>query len=117
MLLWDCTEYESFLVMKQLYKGKEATNKITQKGPLQNQFLFTDTFVVHSFNKIACPCDAQINLYSSINSVSKMGSLPVARKGAVSDYLYMAWLEILSKNLPPVLMVRGNHKNVLTFYS
>ncbi|KFP72011.1 Solute carrier family 12 member 1, partial [Acanthisitta chloris] len=43
-------------------------------------------------------------------------SLPVARKGAVSDYLYMAWLEILSKNLPPVLMVRGNHKNVLTFY-
>uniref|UniRef100_A0A669PAC1 Solute carrier family 12 member 1 n=1 Tax=Phasianus colchicus TaxID=9054 RepID=A0A669PAC1_PHACC len=44
-------------------------------------------------------------------------SLPVARKGAVSDYLYMAWLEILSKNLPPILMVRGNHKNVLTFYS
>ncbi|NXC44175.1 S12A1 protein, partial [Penelope pileata] len=44
-------------------------------------------------------------------------SLPVARKGIVSDYLYMAWLEILSKNLPPILMVRGNHKNVLTFYS
>uniref|UniRef100_A0A8B9VVQ6 Solute carrier family 12 member 1 n=1 Tax=Anas zonorhyncha TaxID=75864 RepID=A0A8B9VVQ6_9AVES len=43
--------------------------------------------------------------------------LPVARKGVVSDYLYMAWLEILSKNLPPTLMVRGNHKNVLTFYS
>ncbi|KAL7980057.1 hypothetical protein Chor_001325 [Crotalus horridus] len=44
-------------------------------------------------------------------------SLPVARKGIVSDYLYMAWLEILSKNLPPVLLIRGNHKNVLTFYS
>ncbi|NXY84313.1 S12A1 protein, partial [Alcedo cyanopectus] len=44
-------------------------------------------------------------------------SLPVARKGVVSDYLYMAWLEILSKNLPPTLMIRGNHKNVLTFYS
>ncbi|XP_067327506.1 solute carrier family 12 member 1 [Anolis sagrei] len=44
-------------------------------------------------------------------------SLPVARKGIISDYLYMAWLEILSKNLPPVLLVRGNHKNVLTFYS
>nr|XP_033776240.1 solute carrier family 12 member 1 isoform X3 [Geotrypetes seraphini] len=44
-------------------------------------------------------------------------SLPVARKGIVSDHLYMAWLEILSKNLPPVLMIRGNHKNVLTFYS
>ncbi|KAJ7311014.1 hypothetical protein JRQ81_006610 [Phrynocephalus forsythii] len=44
-------------------------------------------------------------------------SLPVARKVIVSDYLYMAWLEILSKNLPPVLLIRGNHKNVLTFYS
>ncbi|XP_069480895.1 solute carrier family 12 member 1 isoform X1 [Ambystoma mexicanum] len=44
-------------------------------------------------------------------------SLPVARKHTVSDYLYMAWLEILSKNLPPVLLVRGNHKSVLTFYS
>ncbi|KAM5178354.1 solute carrier family 12 member 1 isoform 3-T3 [Callospermophilus lateralis] len=44
-------------------------------------------------------------------------SLPVARKGSVSDLLYMAWLEILTKNLPPVLLVRGNHKNVLTFYS
>ncbi|XP_026374218.3 solute carrier family 12 member 1 isoform X3 [Ursus arctos] len=44
-------------------------------------------------------------------------SLPVARKGFISDWLYMAWLEILTKNLPPVLLVRGNHKNVLTFYS
>ncbi|KAM3926410.1 solute carrier family 12 member 1 isoform 1-T1 [Leptodactylus fuscus] len=44
-------------------------------------------------------------------------SLPVARKATISDHLYMAWVEILSKNLPPVLLVRGNHKNVLTFYS
>nr|XP_034987017.1 solute carrier family 12 member 1 isoform X2 [Zootoca vivipara] len=44
-------------------------------------------------------------------------TLPVARKGIISDYLYMAWLEILSRNLPPVLLIRGNHKNVLTFYS
>ncbi|XP_027716727.1 solute carrier family 12 member 1 isoform X2 [Vombatus ursinus] len=44
-------------------------------------------------------------------------SLPVARKATISDILYMAWLEILTKNLPPVLLVRGNHKNVLTFYS
>ncbi|KAK1132421.1 solute carrier family 12 member 1-like [Acipenser oxyrinchus oxyrinchus] len=44
-------------------------------------------------------------------------SLPIARKGSVSDYLYMAWLEILTKNLPPIMLVRGNHKSVLTFYS
>uniref|UniRef100_W5N6P4 Solute carrier family 12 member 1 n=1 Tax=Lepisosteus oculatus TaxID=7918 RepID=W5N6P4_LEPOC len=44
-------------------------------------------------------------------------SLPIARKGAVSNHLYMAWLDILTKNLPPVVLIRGNHKNVLTFYS
>ncbi|XP_078252212.1 solute carrier family 12 member 2 isoform X1 [Rhinoraja longicauda] len=44
-------------------------------------------------------------------------SLPVARKGAVSSALYMAWIETLSKNLPPILLVRGNHQSVLTFYS
>ncbi|KAM9735500.1 solute carrier family 12 member 2 isoform 2-T2 [Menidia menidia] len=44
-------------------------------------------------------------------------SLPLARKGAVSSALYMAWLEVLSQDLPPLLLVRGNHQSVLTFYS
>ncbi|XP_028274253.1 solute carrier family 12 member 2 isoform X2 [Parambassis ranga] len=44
-------------------------------------------------------------------------SLPLARKGTVSSALYMAWLEALSKDLPPMLLVRGNHQSVLTFYS
>ncbi|XP_035236005.1 solute carrier family 12 member 2-like isoform X1 [Anguilla anguilla] len=44
-------------------------------------------------------------------------SMPLARKGAVSSALYMSWLETLSKDLPPILLVRGNHQSVLTFYS
>uniref|UniRef100_A0A3P9P1S3 Solute carrier family 12 member 1 n=1 Tax=Poecilia reticulata TaxID=8081 RepID=A0A3P9P1S3_POERE len=44
-------------------------------------------------------------------------SLPIARKGTISDFLYMAWLDILTKDLPPTMLVRGNHKSVLTFYS
>lgn len=43
--------------------------------------------------------------------------MPLARKGAVSSALYMSWLDTLSKDLPPLLLVRGNHQSVLTFYS
>ncbi|XP_056591773.1 solute carrier family 12 member 2 isoform X2 [Triplophysa dalaica] len=44
-------------------------------------------------------------------------SMPLARKGAISSALYMAWLDTISKDLPPILLVRGNHQSVLTFYS
>nr|XP_034182937.1 bumetanide-sensitive sodium-(potassium)-chloride cotransporter [Osmia lignaria]XP_034182938.1 bumetanide-sensitive sodium-(potassium)-chloride cotransporter [Osmia lignaria]XP_034182940.1 bumetanide-sensitive sodium-(potassium)-chloride cotransporter [Osmia lignaria] len=44
-------------------------------------------------------------------------TLPMPRKGAVSAPLYMAWLEILTRDMPPFLLVRGNHTSVLTFYS
>ncbi|XP_034955617.1 solute carrier family 12 member 2 [Zootoca vivipara] len=54
--------------------------------------------------------------HSSTASLIVM-SLPVARKSAVSSALYMAWIEALSKDLPPILLVRGNHQSVLTFYS
>ncbi|KAK9971186.1 hypothetical protein ABG768_027075 [Culter alburnus] len=44
-------------------------------------------------------------------------TMPLARKGTVSSALYMSWLDTLSKDLPPILLVRGNHQSVLTFYS
>lgn len=44
-------------------------------------------------------------------------TLPVPRKGGVSACLYLAWLEMLTRNLPPVLLIRGNQQAVLTFYS
>ncbi|XP_038609509.1 solute carrier family 12 member 3 isoform X2 [Tachyglossus aculeatus] len=44
-------------------------------------------------------------------------TLPVGRKGKCPSSLYMAWLETLSQDLrPPVILTRGNQENVLTFY-
>ncbi|XP_023294642.2 bumetanide-sensitive sodium-(potassium)-chloride cotransporter isoform X1 [Lucilia cuprina] len=44
-------------------------------------------------------------------------TLPMPRKNIVTAPLYMAWLESLSRDMPPFLFVRGNQTSVLTFYS
>jgi solute carrier family 12 sodium/potassium/chloride transporter 2 len=44
-------------------------------------------------------------------------SLPLPRKGTISAPLYMSWLEMLTKDMPPFLLIRGNQSSVLTFYS
>lgn len=44
-------------------------------------------------------------------------SLPMPRQGALSAPLYMSWLEVLSKDMPPFLLIRGNQSSVLTYYS
>ncbi|XP_052280558.1 solute carrier family 12 member 2-like isoform X2 [Dreissena polymorpha] len=44
-------------------------------------------------------------------------TLPVPRKGTCPSSLYMAWLETLTRGMPPVLLLRGNQQSVLTFYS
>lgn len=59
----------------------------------------------------------ELLLENSSESTFVVMSLPMPRKGAVSASLYMAWLEALTKDMPPTLLVRGNHTSVLTFYS
>ncbi|KAJ8973377.1 hypothetical protein NQ317_007190 [Molorchus minor] len=44
-------------------------------------------------------------------------TLPIPRKNIVSAPLYLAWLEVITKDMPPILLVRGNQTSVLTFYS
>ena len=43
-------------------------------------------------------------------------SIPVPVTDVTTPLMYMSWLEVLSADLPPVLLVRGNQTNVLTFY-
>jgi len=53
----------------------------------------------------------------SLHSNLIVVTLPVPSKSLCSSSLYMAWLEFLTRDLPPVLLVRGNQQSVLTFYS
>ncbi|XP_020283623.1 bumetanide-sensitive sodium-(potassium)-chloride cotransporter isoform X2 [Pseudomyrmex gracilis] len=59
----------------------------------------------------------ELLLENSNQSTLVVMSLPMPRKGAISAPLYMAWLEALTKDMPPTILVRGNHTSVLTFYS
>jgi len=58
----------------------------------------------------------QLLLHSRTSDLVVM-TLPMPRKGTVSASLYMAWLETLTADMPPFLLVRGNQTSVLTFYS
>ncbi|XP_070827611.1 solute carrier family 12 member 3 [Chaetodon trifascialis] len=64
----------------------------------------------------------QIRLNEVLQDYSREAALivitmPVGRTGVCPSTLYLAWLDFLSRDLrPPVLLVRGNQENVLTFY-
>ncbi|GFS24832.1 solute carrier family 12 member 1-like [Elysia marginata] len=44
-------------------------------------------------------------------------TLPMPRKGTCTAGLYMCWIDTLTRDMPPILLVRGNQESVLTFYS
>lgn len=60
---------------------------------------------------------AEILREHSTSSEMVIMTLPMPRKGATPSKLYMAWLEIMTREMPPFLFVRGNQTSVLTFYS
>ena len=60
---------------------------------------------------------AELLRHHSSESEMIVMTLPLPRKGHTSAALYMAWLDIMTKNLPPILLTRGNQEPVLTFYS
>ncbi|KAK3600460.1 hypothetical protein CHS0354_013016 [Potamilus streckersoni] len=58
----------------------------------------------------------ELKRYSTAASLIVM-SLPTPRKVQCPAGLYMGWLEILTRGMPPILLLRGNQQSVLTYYS
>ncbi|XP_075998050.1 solute carrier family 12 member 3 [Genypterus blacodes] len=90
-------------------------------GPARGQkepWMITD----QEFERNMAKSRRQIRLNEVLQDYSRDAALivitmPVGRRGVCPSTLYMAWLDILSRDLtPPVLLVRGNQQNVLTFY-
>ncbi|XP_041078373.1 LOW QUALITY PROTEIN: solute carrier family 12 member 3 [Polyodon spathula] len=59
----------------------------------------------------------EILLDNSRDAALIVMTMPIGRRGECPSSLYMAWLETLSQNLrPPVMLIRGNQESVLTIY-
>ena len=59
---------------------------------------------------------AEIAREKSETSSLVIMTLPMPKKELPSG-LYMAWIDFMTRNMPPFLLVRGNQESVLTFYS
>ncbi|KFP03766.1 Solute carrier family 12 member 2, partial [Calypte anna] len=94
-------------------KEQEVADKLKEDEPWRITDNELELYKTKTYRQIRL--NELLKEHSNMANIIVM-SLPVARKGAVSSALYMAWLEALSKDLPPVLLVRGNHQSVLTFY-
>ncbi len=65
---------------------------------------------------------AEIVRQNSSSAELVVMTLPLPKKGGSAPLppppmLYMAWLDLITRNMPPFLLVRGNQESVLTFYS
>uniref|UniRef100_A0A158R5F8 Solute carrier family 12 member 9 n=1 Tax=Syphacia muris TaxID=451379 RepID=A0A158R5F8_9BILA len=72
-----------------------------------------ELFLKHSHDAdLIVACNITINS----RFILLFSTLPVPRI-ETNCYLYMGWLEALTRDLPPILLIRGNQTSVLTFYS
>ncbi|XP_059587385.1 solute carrier family 12 member 3 [Alligator mississippiensis] len=110
-------EFEDLLAPYRLNEGQrdpEAVEALKKEAPWKVSDEDLQIYKKKSEQQIRLHEILQEN---SRNSALVVMSLPVVRKGACPSALYMAWLEILSRDLrPPIAFIRGNQQDALTFY-
>ncbi|GAB0086660.1 bumetanide-sensitive sodium-(potassium)-chloride cotransporter [Sergentomyia squamirostris] len=108
-----------------LDKPKDETIRMHEKilnGFLEGQTQGDCVVTAEELSRLQEKTYRQLRLRELLQEHSKSASLvvmslPMPRQDTVSAPLYMSWLEILTKDMPPVLLVRGNQTSVLTCYS
>ncbi|KAK9507421.1 hypothetical protein O3M35_007276 [Rhynocoris fuscipes] len=116
--------YESLTMINDIMDAPDPKTVAFFKDLLINFRNKTNEFAVteDELDMLKEKTDRQLRLRELLQKHSKEStlvvmSLPMPRKGLVSAPLYMAWLEALTRDMPPFLLIRGNQAPVLTFYS
>ncbi|CAH1106034.1 unnamed protein product [Psylliodes chrysocephalus] len=100
------------LLISDFRTGESSSDNITPLGYISDAELLA---VKDKTNRHLRLRELLIEHSHSANMV--VVTLPIPRKSIISAPLYLAWLEVLTKDMPPILLVRGNQTSVLTFYS
>merc|ERR1711971_403722 len=113
-------DFSSVLVIPDVTKraSEESRSKLSSKlaklpsGTIPEEELATNKEKTNRHLRLA----ELLQEHSSAAELIVM-TLPMPRRGHTSAPLYLAWLDLMTENLPPPLLVRGNQASVLTFYS
>lgn len=106
-------EFEIFI---QPFRVKDEDNFNTSKAIKQTYITDSELLALKEKTNRHMRIRELLLQYSKESTFIVM-ALPIPRKGVVSAPLYMAWLELLTKGMPPYLIIRGNQTSVITVYS
>ncbi|PNF22995.1 hypothetical protein B7P43_G10392 [Cryptotermes secundus] len=106
-------EFEIFI---QPFRVKDEENFETSKAIEQTYITDSELIALREKTNRHMRIRELLLQYSKESTFIVM-ALPIPRKGVVSAPLYMAWLELLTKGMPPYLIIRGNQTSVITVYS
>ncbi|VDN57158.1 unnamed protein product [Dracunculus medinensis] len=105
-------------IEKQLYQETEDEyNEMISLLKSKKGIISDETIHMHEIRTRKLMRSRELLLEYSSQASLIVITLPLAHEDLVGNPLYLLWLELLSRDLPPTLFVRGNQTSVLTFYS